>query len=82
MTEPWDRCPAVAAMCRCRYLAGHDGPHECSEIEECDGAWEGTEPDVTALRMPKGGILGGAGILAALGWENKLPYTNEQVIDL
>ena len=44
-------CDAIAADCICYKPFGHEGVHECRP--ECDGAWEGTEPNFTPVRLPQ-----------------------------
>ncbi len=52
-------CEAAEAFCKCRLPEGHDGLHECQDIEACNGSW-GYDDQGTFIvgRYPKGGGLG------------------------
>lgn len=58
-------CGASAASCKCRLNPGHAGPHECENVDDCDGAWSGdynTGVDFAIVRLP-GPALGFGGLL-------------------
>lgn len=53
-----EKCSARQAVCECGEVAGHDGPHVCSDHERCDGSWDyDAQGEFVVVRWPKGGLL-------------------------
>jgi len=52
-------CAAEEAYCRCRLPNGHEGLHECRDVENCDGSWGHVDGQFVVGRFPKAmGLFG------------------------